>query len=918
MKRLLVALTSVAVVATAVLPSEARDAGRNADAAESVLRKRLGADTRISIHHGTGQTRFIGTRAGKPIPRPPGLASSAAPQSIARAFLDQNGDLFGVANQAKQLRLVGATKATNGGSSVRFQQLHQGVPVLGGELIVGLDRTGNILHANGETLPGAAVDVVPATRASRAAEAARAVVAEERHVGVRSLETTQPELWIYDPALLGGPGPKETKLVWRMDVTSSSRTDIREFALVDADTGSVVLHFDQIAEAKDRRVCNANNTQSKVPCAAPYARVEGQGPVGIADVDQAYSHAGGVYDFFKIYFKRDSIDNAGMPLVSTVKYCKNDAPCPFANAYWTGEQMVYGAGWAAADDVVGHEMVHGITERSARLLYWFQAGAISESMSDVFGEFFDLTNGVGNDGADVRWKIGEELPTGAVRDMADPTLFNDPDSMWSSLYEDGLDDAMQVVDSGGVHSNSGVSNKAAYLMTDGGTFNNITVTGMGIEKVARLYYEVLTNMLTSGSDYLDLYDALYQACSNMVGSNGFNNLHCQEVREATQAVRMHLQPIVNGFGSFPDVTDAPMCPPGQIPADLFYDNMENPASGNWSKKTLVGQNKWTYSQTYATSGDLALNAEDPPVKSDTALEMTDSIPFAGGFTYLRFSHAPNFDYAYDPATNSFVQYDCGGVEYSVNDGPWTDAGSLMSAPEDNGYSGTLSMTSDNPIEGRQAFTDLTGGYAATRADLGSLPAGSIKVRFRVGTDTGNSPTGSFWGWYIDDVRIYSCASGSRPWPTDTNLLRNPGFEWDDNDDGYADYWSMNTSNLRTPKAGRNRTYAMLHSGADDPEKYTTMQRIRAQPGSYFVKAYTRIPTTTKTVKFTIQVEWHATTGAVIEIDKIKAYTDDTGGSWNAASKTLTAPAGAIYADVQMAQRGLRAKVYVDNFQVKKL
>ncbi len=86
---------------------------------------------------------------------------------------------------------------------------------------------------------------------------------------------------------------------------------------------------------------------------------------------------------------RDGIDNAGMPLLSTVRFCPDVAYCPYANAFWDGSQMTFGDGFASADDVVGHELTHGVTQFTSGLLYYYQSGAINESMSDVMGELFD-------------------------------------------------------------------------------------------------------------------------------------------------------------------------------------------------------------------------------------------------------------------------------------------------------------------------------------------------------------------------------------------------------------------------------------------------------------------------------------------------------------------------------------------------
>src|SRR5678815_5047966 len=77
-------------------------------------------------------------------------------------------------------------------------------------------------------------------------------------------------------------------------------------------------------------------------------------------------------------------------------------------------------------------------------------------------------------------------------------------------------------DNGGVHTNSGVNNKAVYLMVDGGTFDTRTITGLGWDKVAAIYYEANTNLLTSGSDYSDLYYAIQQACANLSAQNGIS------------------------------------------------------------------------------------------------------------------------------------------------------------------------------------------------------------------------------------------------------------------------------------------------------------------------------------------------------------------------------------------------------------
>ncbi len=351
------------------------------------LQRQTEGQVRISYHAQTGKVRFVGTDPAHPIPRPAALVAEAAPEQAARHFLSTYGRLFGLTNQANELTVMRTKSADRGRSFVRFQQVYQGVPVMGGELIVQVDAQKNVLSANGEVLPDLAVDVVPTIDAQAAQQAALAKVAKDYGLSVADLTTTQPELWIYNPILLGGPGLRFNSLVWRMDVEPREPLPIRELVLIDAHLGAVALHFNQIDTAKNRIIYDHNNTPGlSLPGTTP-ARSEGDPATGVTDVDLAYDYAGDTYDFYNTYHSRDSIDGAGMDLISTVRYCPNSTYCPYANAYWSGSQMVYGQGYSAADDVVGHEMTHGVTQYESHLFYYYQSGAINEAFSDIWGEF---------------------------------------------------------------------------------------------------------------------------------------------------------------------------------------------------------------------------------------------------------------------------------------------------------------------------------------------------------------------------------------------------------------------------------------------------------------------------------------------------------------------------------------------------
>lgn len=456
--------------------------------------------------------------------------------------------------------------------------------------------------------------------------------------------------------------------------------------------------------------------------------------------DAAHKYALGTYNLYITKHGRDSLDNNGMTIKSTVHYC-DVSICPYANAFWNGAQMIYGDayGYPLADDVVAHELTHGVTQYSSDLFYFYQSGAINESLSDIWGEYYDQANGLGTDTTAVKWLLGEDVTgKGAMRSMSNPPAFGDPDKMTSPYYD------TSDLDAGGVHTNSGVNNKAVFLMVAGGSFNGKTVTALGWDKTAAIYYEVNTNLLSSGSDYSDLYYAVQQACTNLMGKSGITTSDCQQVKNALTAVEMNVQPI-GGFNP-----DAPICAAGKYASPLFQDDMEN----GLSKWSTAGA--WSLDTGFASSPKHMMYGDDYYSNKDSTMTMATGIALPPTSTvYLYFKHA--FAFEYD--ANGY--YDGGVLEYSYNNGAtWVDAAPLFS--DGKNYKGIVSNYpgTTNALKGRSAFVGDSHGYVSSRYNLTPLAGQTIKFRWRFATDNAYY----YLGWMVDDVQIYTCGSTPPPPP----------------------------------------------------------------------------------------------------------------------------------------------------------
>ena len=265
-------------------------------------------------------------------------------------------------------------------------------------------------------------------------------------------------------------------------------------------------------------------------------RSEGQGPCGDEAADEAYDCAGFTYDFYKEVYHRNSIDDKGMSLISSVHYGTN-----YDNAFWNGDQMCYGDGdgkiftrFTKSLDVVAHELTHGVTAATSNLDYHNESGSLNESFSDVAGQV--CTQWHQKQTVDeATWLVGAEIMgpethakslrtfTAAKAYEDDPLLGTDPQPKHMRDKYVGSDDH------GGVHINSGIPNHAFYMVA-------MELGGYSWEKAGPIWYET-QKALPHDSQFQDAARMTFQAAGTLFGA-GSNEQ--KAVKKGWQKVGIYL------------------------------------------------------------------------------------------------------------------------------------------------------------------------------------------------------------------------------------------------------------------------------------------------------------------------------------------------------------------------------------------
>jgi Zn-dependent metalloprotease len=239
-------------------------------------------------------------------------------------------------------------------------------------------------------------------------------------------------------------------------------------------------------------------------------------------VNEAYLHAGYTYDFYQRVLGRNSLDDAGMSLISSVHLGRR-----LNNAFWTGEQMAYGDGdgslfirFTKSIDVVGHELTHGVVTHTSNLEYRDEPGALNEHFADVFGTLVKQWK-KRQTVKRADWLIGNDImgpgtSAKALRTFEEGPAYEDDPLLGTDPQPKHLRDKYTgTQDEGGVHINSGIPNHAFYLAA-------MAIGGRAWEKAGRIWYRTLL-ALTATSGFAEMATRSSQEAAALFGASSLEH-----------------------------------------------------------------------------------------------------------------------------------------------------------------------------------------------------------------------------------------------------------------------------------------------------------------------------------------------------------------------------------------------------------
>ena len=795
---------------------------RAAAALESLRRASAGRiATQLAVQ--TGNYSFVRATDGAVLAAD---NTAAAPEDRALAFLAAHGGVVGIndderarlagrepagkagagASAASELRVMRVDSDDISGTHVRLNQFYQGMPVFGAQLIVHMNKRG-ITAVNGHFVPD-----IKAGGAPRITPAEAGAIALRFRVGPNPTRVVRVDLSIYRAGLLEGY-QGDSLLAYSVEVTDGRR--LREQIWIDAQKGGMIIRIPLNHAAMNRTIYSPDYDPENPDLFV--VRREGEPPypgpppeLGGHPFNNLYDFAAHTYNLYSSAFGRDAYDGAGHPMASV--FLVNDQ-CP--NAYWNGIATNYCPD-LDADDVVSHEWSHAYTQFTHGLIYAYQSGALNESYSDIFGETVDLLNGVDGEGGSnnaeplpngQRWQMGDDVPSlnqealGILRDMWDPTRYGQPDKSSSPNYACGSGDG------GGVHANSGVPNHAYAMLVNGKTYNGQTVQAIGFTKAAHIYWRAALVYQTPTTDFANHAQSLLAAADDLIlaGTN-LNALSTssaasvpsgqvvtasdrQQVEKAILAVELN-QPSPCPIVILLDPAPAEICAGA---ADIFAEDWETGMDGWTTTSTGVtidwDNRNWVVDPSLpAGRAGSAAYARNPALGEPGGGTCQPGGDYSGQFTIdspqiTIPAGAAALRLSFDHYVASEATFDGGQLEISVNGGAFALVAQeryLHNPPNSQFEAPPPIGLNTNPNAGEFAWNGTNvgtptgsppGSWGTTLVDLSTLaaPGNTIKLRFNFSQDGCNGVD----GWYVNNVRLFSCPSLDPPSLTVAGDYENP-------------------------------------------------------------------------------------------------------------------------------------------------
>lgn len=428
----------------------------------------------------TGVPRFVSFVPPLLLPQ----AATGNPIAVAETFFQRFPAMFGTGEPSQHLGIKQIELDIDKGQHVVLQQIYAGLLVWGCELRVHLNDKLAITSISGRYYRDPDIDLTP--KMSEQAAFSLAMTAWMRANGGDQLgdgQTIERRGLVVFPWRLANPSGWNS-LAWWFRFPDADR-------FVSAHTGRLIVAISRRHSV--RKIYDLNGQRDGAP--AELQLEDGVQRTANPLDPEALTADGAIAatEGFWRTLGRNSWDGGGADSIAHLDVNFDDPTTPLVvevNAFWNGSRTVFSRN-LADPDIVGHEFTHAVTEKTAGLVYLFESGAINESFSDVFGKLIFPTP--------QPWTIGAG---NIARDLQNPAATPPPNGPCADNYATNYQFRAEDNDSGGVHFNSGIGNRAAVLIADGD--GTVAHSGLGRERLTRIWWDTLTTRLSPWSGYIDL------------------------------------------------------------------------------------------------------------------------------------------------------------------------------------------------------------------------------------------------------------------------------------------------------------------------------------------------------------------------------------------------------------------------------